>query len=100
MPVHLTLPANQYFLESFQLKFAQEINVLSSQKLSELRDAIKCPADRVVVGEFSEKPQTSQDVTAAVSLLILNVNRFFPAIFARRLFSLVAGSVQIRFLLH
>ncbi len=38
------------------IKYAQEIHLLGSNKLSELRDYIKCAADETRLGEISEDP--------------------------------------------
>ena len=38
------------------IKYNQEIHLLATSKLSELRDCIKCPADEIRMGDVSENP--------------------------------------------
>lgn len=50
----------------------QEYQVLGQQMLTELRDCIKCPCDQVIVGEFSENPDSHLLVPAKVGLIMFH----------------------------
>ena len=52
----------------FQLTLLHEFHVLGSTQLSQLKDAILCPSDLAVAGDFSENPSFPQDVIAKVRI--------------------------------
>lgn len=43
-----------------QLKYSQEILMMGSNKLSELRDFIRCHADHFITQDVSDNPQEAQ----------------------------------------
>jgi hypothetical protein len=50
----------------FQLKLEEEIIMYGQQNLTELRDKISCMADAVPVGEQSDNPDLTDNITAKV----------------------------------
>jgi len=44
----------------------QQFEVLGQQSLTELRDVIHCLSDYLRIGDFSQDPDLSHDVTAKV----------------------------------
>ena len=54
----------------FQIMDDQTFQVLGQQSLTELRDKIPCVHDFSVPGDFSESPDTPQDVLPKVSEFI------------------------------
>jgi len=60
----LTVRVYKPFHHRSKLMPLKEIQVLGSQCLTELRDAISCSADMLVPGEFSDNPDLPQDIRA------------------------------------
>ncbi len=53
-----------------QLRLSEEWQLLGQQKLTEFRDSISCPSDKVVPGDFSDYLDLPQDVKTKVSTTI------------------------------
>ena len=45
-----------------------EFNIIFTQKLSDLRDAVTCRADLMVLGEYSNNPDLTGSKTTKVSV--------------------------------
>ncbi|XP_074650404.1 snRNA-activating protein complex subunit 3-like [Tubulanus polymorphus] len=62
LTVHIYDPVAAY--SKSKPKVNQEIRVLGSQRLSELRDVITCASDYVIAGDFSQCPKQVPDIRA------------------------------------